>query len=398
MQLFSPSLYIIINNFSFIFLVGDKDEKNNFKIIYEENIKIDGIFYNKILDYEKTYKVIKDNIYYLEQKLNYTFKETIIILENFNLSFINISGFKNLNSSQILKENIYYILNTLKSYVEITEIKKTILHIFNSKFILDKKEIKNLPIGLFGDSYSHELSFILANKNDLRNLKSIFEKCNLKIKKILVKSFIEGAYLANKIKNFDTFFLAEIKDDNTKIFYFENNSLKFEQNFNFGTEIILQDIKKITLLDRSTIINVLREFLFDKELINDELVEKEYFKKEKYRKIKKKLIFDIVNARIKEISEIIFSKNVNFDFALKKKNFVFLRINIKDKSEFLEKSFLSSLRIDGSCTIKISQNISSEDLVEKTDEIVHYGWEKEAIPIIHEKKTVIARFFDMIFG
>ena len=183
MQLFSPSLYIIINNFSFIFLVGDKDEKNNFKIIYEENIKIDGIFYNKILDYEKTYKVIKDNIYYLEQKLNYTFKETIIILENFNLSFINISGFKNLNSSQILKENIYYILNTLKSYVEITEIKKTILHIFNSKFILDKKEIKNLPIGLFGDSYSHELSFILANKNDLRNLKSIFEKCNLKIKK-----------------------------------------------------------------------------------------------------------------------------------------------------------------------------------------------------------------------
>ena len=44
-----------------------------------------------------------------------------------------------------------------------------------------------------------------------------------KNKKILVKSFIEGAYLANKIKNFDTF-LAEIKDDNTKIFYFENNS------------------------------------------------------------------------------------------------------------------------------------------------------------------------------
>jgi len=325
MQLFSPSLYIIINNFSFIFLVGDKDEKNNFKIIYEENIKIDGIFYNKILDYEKTYKFIKDNIYYLEQKLNYTFKETIIILENFNLSFINISGFKNLNSSQILKENIYYILNTLKSYVETTEIKKTILHIFNSKFILDKKEIKNLPIGLFGDSYSHELSFILANKNDLRNLKSIFEKCNLKIKKILVKSFIEGAYLANKIKNFDTFFLVEIKDNNTKIFYFENNSLKFEQNFNFGTEIILQDIKKITLLDRSTIINVLREFLFDKELINDELVEKEYFKKEKYRKIKKKLIFDIVNARIKEISEIIFSKNVNFDFALKKKKLCFFK-------------------------------------------------------------------------
>ena len=185
--------------------MGDKDEKNNFKIIYEKNIKIElRIFYNKILDYEKTYKVIKDNIYYLEQKLNYTFKETIIILENFNLSFINISGLKNLNSSQILKENIYYILNTLKSYVEITEI-KTILHIFNSKFILDKKEIKNLPIGLFGDSYSHELSFILANKNDLRNLKSIFEKCN-KNKKFWWKALLKAHILQTKLKILILFF------------------------------------------------------------------------------------------------------------------------------------------------------------------------------------------------
>ena len=37
--------------------------------------------------------------------------------------------------------------------------KKKIFHIFNSKFFLDKKKIENLPIGLFGDFYSHELSF-----------------------------------------------------------------------------------------------------------------------------------------------------------------------------------------------------------------------------------------------
>ena len=36
---------------------------------------------------------------------------------------------------------------------------KKILHIFNSKFILDKNQIENLPIGLFGNFYSHELTF-----------------------------------------------------------------------------------------------------------------------------------------------------------------------------------------------------------------------------------------------
>ena len=36
---------------------------------------------------------------------------------------------------------------------------KKIIHIFNSKYILDKKNIENLPIGLFGNFYSQELSF-----------------------------------------------------------------------------------------------------------------------------------------------------------------------------------------------------------------------------------------------
>ena len=83
----------------------------------------------------------------------------VLILDNYELTFISLSGFKNLNSTQVVRENITYILNSLKSYVDETEVKKTIIHIFNSKFNLDNKKIDNLPIGLFGDFYSHELSF-----------------------------------------------------------------------------------------------------------------------------------------------------------------------------------------------------------------------------------------------
>ena len=73
-----------------------------------------------------------------------------------------------MNGTQILRENITYILNNLKSYVNMIESKKTILHIFNSKFYLDNKKIDNLPIGLFGDFYSHELSFTLLNSNEYK--------------------------------------------------------------------------------------------------------------------------------------------------------------------------------------------------------------------------------------
>ena len=190
MKINSPSLFIEINNLEYIFAVGDENEQNNFNLIYKCIVPIQGIENFKITDFDLVFNDIKKNIYFIEQKLNYTFKNLILILNNFNCSFINLSGFTKLNGSQILKENITYILNSLKSNIIETEEKKTILHIFNSKYVLDKKKVENLPIGLFGDFYSHELSFCLINNNDYKNLYNIFNSCNLKIKKVLLKSFV----------------------------------------------------------------------------------------------------------------------------------------------------------------------------------------------------------------
>ena len=78
---------------------------------------MEGIINNGISNFEKVFNTIKENIYIIEQKLNYIFKDIVLILDNFDLTFINFTGFKKLNGSQILKENITYILNTLKSCI-----------------------------------------------------------------------------------------------------------------------------------------------------------------------------------------------------------------------------------------------------------------------------------------
>ena len=147
---------------------------------------------NRIFDFEKNFKNLKENIFTLEKKINYTFKDVVLILNDFTISFINLTGYKKLNGTQILRENIAYILNSSKSLINKIENKKAILHIFNSNFFLDKKKTENLPIGLFGDFYSHELSMCLIHNNDYKNLDNVFKKTNLKIKKIFLKSFIEG--------------------------------------------------------------------------------------------------------------------------------------------------------------------------------------------------------------
>ena len=392
----SIELYLEINNLSFIFLVGDSDEYNQFKIIFKLELPLQGIENNRITDLEKVSDIIKKNIYFIEQKLNHTFKKVVLILENFEPTFINFSGFKKLNGSQILRENITYILNSLKSCVDKTESKKTVLHIFNSKFYLDNKKVDNLPIGLFGDSYSHELSFTLINSNDFKNFKNIFDKSNLKIKKILIKSFINGVNTINNNKS-DTFFHISINENDTKIFYFENDSLKFEQNFKFGINIIIKDISKITLLNIDNIKIVLDKIKSFHDISEDELVEQNFFKDNTYRKIKKKLIYDIALARIQEISEIILFENINFEHYKKFSNNIYLEIDHKLQSKCLNEIYKTVFSMNEKYNTKFI-NFSSENMISTAHKLVHFGWKKEAIPISVAKKSFIAGLFDRIFG
>ena len=75
-----------------------------------------------------------------------------------------------------------------------------------------------------------------------------------------------------------------------KFFTFENNSLKFQEEFNFGTNIIIQDICKITSLNQNTIRIILNEIEFlNQNNDSEELINEELFSGENYRKNKEKI-------------------------------------------------------------------------------------------------------------
>ena len=202
-------LFVKINEKKIFIFVLKIDENENVKIVKDIIFDIDQFGKNMIYEIDKISNTIKKNILIIEQELKFTFKDVVVILDNYEVSYLNITGFKKLNGTQVSKENITYILNSLKSTVDTYEVKRKILHIFNSKYLLDKKKINNLPIGLFGDFYAHELSFNMIDENDYKNLNLIFEKCNLKIKRILLESFVKGSYLSDLYPQIENFFHLE---------------------------------------------------------------------------------------------------------------------------------------------------------------------------------------------
>ena len=393
----NPILFVEINEKNYIFVVGKYNENQNFRLIEKITNKAEGIIKGKFTNVEEASKTIKKNVEIIESKLNYIFKDVTVIIENFETSCINISGSKKLNGSQLLKENISYILNSLKSAVAENEREKTILHIFNSKSILDGTNVENLPIGLFGDFYSHELTFFLIGNNDLRNIKQIFGKSNLEVRKIILKDFSEGIQLINKIKN-ENFFKIKINPESSSISFFDQDSYRFSEHFKFGSNIIFKDIAKICSIDNELIVNYLSDS-FNKATIlnNDQLIEEKFFIKGGYRKIRKKLIIDIVDARIEEICNIIFKKNINLNY-LKKSNFkIYITLHDKILSENFLENFKSHLLKERISDLTAINDFDIESSTASIADLSSFGWRKEAIPIIQTKNSLITRIFKSLF-
>ena len=400
MQTGIPTLFVEINDLNYIFVVGKYDENQNLKIIEKIITPNEGIEKNKFTNINLAEKLIKKNIQTIEDKINYVFKEVTIIIDTFENYCINISGFKKLNGSQVLKENISYILNSLKLAISESEKKKTILHIFNSKSILDGISIENLPIGLFGDFYSHELTFFLIDNNDMKNIKQVFNKNNLTIKKILIKNFIEGTQIIKQNNDkIETFYKIKINKDRSHISFFDKASFRYEEYFNFGTSIIFKDISKVCSIKNETIVKILSDkFLGNKKLENDnEFLEEKYFDNDSYRKIRKKLIIDIVNARIEEITNIILKKNINIESLNKNNAKIFIIIEDQLIFDNFQENFKFYISQKYNFEPHLINNFQIDSSIVNAAYLSAYGWKKEAVPVAQMKNSLITRIFKSIF-
>ena len=219
----------------------------------------------------------------------------------------------------------------------------------------------------------------------------------MNIKKVISKSFVDGVSLIEKNSKLETFFKIEIDLNNTQVIFFENSSLRYIQNFNFGLNIINKDISKITSLDENIIKDILLNSNFSIQSLEQDYVEQKFFKNNNYRKIKKKLISQIAEARIKELAEILVIKNTNVSFLLKKKAPIFLQVNDKSHEKCFKNVYINCFSKNKYFDLKLIYSHTIETLFKNANEIVQFGWKKEAVPVVHEKRSMIAKIFDIFF-
>ena len=127
------NLFLEINNEKFIVAVGEYDEELNFKIVDKEIILPQGYQNGKITDLDMCGDDLKKTIKKIENRLNLLFSDANVITNQNNFECVNVCGFKKLNGTQILSEDISYIINDIKSkLIETEKIKKLFIYLIQN--------------------------------------------------------------------------------------------------------------------------------------------------------------------------------------------------------------------------------------------------------------------------
>ena len=388
-------LFIEIGKENLILGVGKYDDELNFKVIEKNIFENSGFKNGEIEDIEMSVNDLKKALENIEKKTNFVFKEANVISSFSDLESINVCGFKKLNGNQILSEDISFILNDLRKNIIENEKDKFILHLFNTKYELDHKIVKNLPIGLYGQFYSHQLTFFLTNKKNIKNIENLLNKCNLRLNKIILKSFVDGIKTIKDEHN-ETFNKIIIFKSEIHVISFINSSFCYFKKYKFGSDLIINDISKVCSLNSENINKIISSYNFDNiESLKENCIDKKFFDNQNFRKISLDLLFSVALSRIEEINDIIFNKNNSINLETKKNQlYLYLEDNTLNNLQNVIKKNLQHVSLSN---IKSKINLNNNDTIGASGDLIGKGWVKEAIPFKLKKRSIISRIFSNIF-
>ena len=73
---------------------------------------------------------------------------------------------------------------------------------------------------------------------------------------------------------------------------------------------------------------------------------------------------------------------------------IFLKINDQSNFKCFSDCYKKNFSKKDQFIIKFTSDFSLSEVYSSAIKIVQYGWKKEAVPIVQEKKSIISRFFE----
>mgnify|MGYP001265470679 FL=1 len=407
MKLEDPIGIIELGDVNLKCLIFKINKENNLEILSSVVTESDGIQNELVVNLKKASNAIRSIISKAEKIANISLKKINVVFEQPDFLCTNFSKHKKIDGSKIQRHDIEFLLREGKKQLTLNDKTQSIIHIFNHNYIVDGKIFAEEPIEVFADTLSHEMTFITAPINNLKNINQAFIECDIEIERLISQTFALGAKLfdSNELRSGSV--LINLESKKISLGIFKNLALVHSTTSSFGIDYITSDISKVCSLNLEEAEKITNNFDFSFQNNQNLFDENNYLKsiffiKSNFRKISKKLILDVVKARLDEIFEMLkkqlFIPGFNFNSGF---NFLLVGEGTKLSNLGTYTANFFSLNVN---KIDLFNNKDHDDLEKNFAscfgalKIIKDGWETEAIPKIKEKNIGKIGFFSKIFG
>lgn len=289
-------------------VVGEVNNFNQIEVIGNSEVKCSGIQKGQIIDEEQIVNAIKQNIGEIEELANIKINSAYTTIPGKYVTIIQNSVFKETRDKYAgisLKDVTNSIMQVRD--IEIPE-DEVLIDIVPNKFILEDGSVMEDPIGRLSASFTLDAQLILAKKDYVKKLTSIFRKVGIEIDGIVPNTLVERNLVLDNNELNDNIMLLDIGAGNTDIGVFEGSTFIYTNTIPLGGNNITNDIAYVLQISIEEAERLKRQYgLALKSYINnDNEIMLNSVREEKQNKvIKSSELIEIIEARIEEIFSLV---------------------------------------------------------------------------------------------
>lgn len=289
-------------------VVGEVNNFNQIEIICSSSYKCTGIKKTKIINEEEVSNSLVKVLDKIEDESGLRVNSAYVTIPGKYTTIVQNSITKEARDkySGISLRDVQTAIMQVKD-IDIPEGKVSI-DIVPDKFILDTGKTTEDPVGSLSSSFTLKAQIILADKEYVRQISSIFKKAGIDVDGLVPTTLAQRNLILDNNELHDNVMILDMGAGNTDIGVFEGSSYLYTNTIPLGGNSITNDIALVLNISEEEADKLKKQYgLALKSFIdNDNDILLNTFKGENRNKtIKSSKLIEIIEARIEEIFSLV---------------------------------------------------------------------------------------------
>lgn len=289
-------------------VVGEVNNFGQIEIICNTSYKCSGLKKGKIINEDDITLSIAKTIKDAEEETSLKINSAYITIPGKYITIVQNSITKEIKDKYagISVRDVQSALIQVKD-IEIPD-GKTLIDIVPDKITLENGTVVSDPVGNLSSAFTISAQVILADREYVRQLNSVFKKAGLEIDGIVPITLAERNLILDKNELHDNVMLLDIGAGNTDIGVFEGSTFLYTNSIPLGGDNITSDIALVLNISEEEADKLKRQYgLALKSFIDNDndIILNTSRDTNKNRIIKSSELIEIIEARIEEIFTII---------------------------------------------------------------------------------------------